>query len=1371
MRRFKAVLISNHSMASSRPKQVPSFVEALEARIAPAIVINVGAPLDAEGVPVDPSSYNYKYAPPGEPLAFRSLGSGDGGAPVYALDLGTTPGSDVVRQVKLFNFGESFQPWLTTKGDPATAFFRDINSNDVVEGNELTGISFTDRLNLTVDGSVFGDIVGTGGGNGTSLVAPVGASISFLRVSGSVEGAVVGAGAISNVDIAGAVERVSTASDGKISFNLGLGEQTLKAFVPAAATPGGSLANIKIGEARIPDADPAILVRPGILEAGDGGAGAAGGSISKVTVVDDPDGLSILAGSGGGGARGGVGGSISQVTIYGAGEALPGVAKDFVRIEAGDGGLSSGNGSRGGNVVNVSVGYGIISGKLGPSPEPSDTPVFISAGDGGDGARGGAGGFARDVRVLIDADDRLGVNEITIAGGNGGKGSSFDGPGGQVTKVRAENVYFNLVSPGLDRDSIVITAGNGGEGAGNGARGGSVSQVSAMADRIEVIAGRGSDGTSLGGAGGSLSGIEILFNESEQARSLELRGGDGGKAGSSGRGGAGGGVTKVQAAFTDFLNDAGFVKDSLVAGGNGGSGAGAGGALVGGAGGSLNNIKIFEPGETQDFAVLRFDAGKGGDATRTGGQGGAITGLSFIGFATAPVAQAGEGGAASAGKGGAGGALRNVVLRSDWVLGTETQPVPNVSASAGNGGNGAGASGRGGAGGAATNVNVRVSGPLQATTASQGYIDASPESPAVLSWSQFNTVAEKASLVDVALSVTGTVDSTALLALTNNAPAGTPEIVINGATSKIQVEFVGENAPATISPLQATIMPLIYVPLVGQAQELPVNIVGGGSSIDLNVGVIFRDLPSFSPVPLRSLQADLLSAETNSDAFFTGSGSVDIKVGQDFLLDYVTFEGVSRDDLLIDSSAFVASGTTELTYRSMKWVDANIVAGNGGAGQVGGGVGGSMSKVYAITLAGDGSIKAGDAGTIGSASGARAKGGSITSALVTASEDINVLAGDGRGGGAGGSIRNLGWLKGTLDAAGDLDGLISPTGNILVEAGDGSALGLAGGAGGSIDNASGFSSSLAASSVRIVAGDGNGDGGGRAGQGTAGGFVSRVNFYGGFAAPEIIAGQGGASTAGSGGNGGSVSAVTAAPGLDVLQIAAGNGGDGTSRGGAGGSVAKINVFDDIGVRGSATFDGTGKPFGFDTAAADGAGGIFAGAGGNGATDGRAGRVTDITAAAISSIVAGRPTSADPQTLQLVSLADRIYLRGLNVPTVETSPVGSFSVSSAPAQLPSAANPFGKPATVAFEEANLVGSIAGSPYVAGANIYKTSLGPVAGEDTAWNLGSTRPVDGLVAAITLGQNKNFRPEALLTVSDPRNPVNFVLIDYRNDFNANS
>jgi hypothetical protein len=94
----------------------------------------------------------------------------------------------------------------------------------------------------------------------------------------------------------------------------------------------------------------------------------------------------------------------------------------------------------------------------------------------------------------------------------------------------------------------------------------------------------------------------------------------------------------------------------------------------------------------------------------------------------------------------------------------------------------------------------------------------------------------------------------------------------------------------------------------------------------------------------------------------------------------------------------------------------------------------------------------------------------------------------------------------------------------------------------------------------------------------------------------------------------------------IRSIAAGNGGStgGSGHGGNGGDLENIDVHDDIGAR-------SGEAFGFDTM-----GGLFAGAGGANTSsshspgaldprDGHAGSVLNVTADAIASIVAGRPT--------------------------------------------------------------------------------------------------------------------------------------------------
>jgi hypothetical protein len=438
--------------------------------------------------------------------------------------------------------------------------------------------------------------------------------------------------------------------------------------------------------------------------------------------------------------------------------------------------------------------------------------------------------------------------------------------------------------------------------------------------------------------------------------------------------------------------------------------------------------------------------------------------------------------------------------------------------------------------------------------------------------------------------------------------------------------------------------------------------------------------------------------------------------------------------------------------------DVKIAAGAGGAGSASVGAGGSISRGGATTSFGSSEVSAGHAGSPVAPAARGAAGGAVSTALAVGSENITIQAGNGAAGGAGGSITRSGWYMADINSDGSLGGAVAPGGDIKVWAGHGSSLGTAAGAGGSVRDIAGFSSLNPLKQVEIRAGDGNGAGAPSGAKGAAGGAVGNVYLYGGVAAAVIQAGDGGGASTGNGGIGGSVTNVAGADGVGLQAVSAGNGGSGT-RGGLGGSVTKINLFGDIGER-------TGQVFGFDKM-----GGIFAGSGGAGATAGKAGNVTDVTAAAISSIVAGRPLSTDTGgTLRLATLVDRIFLRGLDAPTINAN--GSFSNVTAPAELPSPAFPSGVPSTVAFAGANLVGAIAGNPFLAGANVFKTTGNvPVGSTQETVNLQTFQPVDGLVAAETFGPNKNFRAQAVLTVTDPKIPTTFVLLDYRNNYLINS
>jgi hypothetical protein len=131
--------------------------------------------------------------------------------------------------------------------------------------------------------------------------------------------------------------------------------------------------------------------------------------------------------------------------------------------------------------------------------------------------------------------------------------------------------------------------------------------------------------------------------------------------------------------------------------------------------------------------------------------------------------------------------------------------------------------------------------------------------------------------------------------------------------------------------------------------------------------------------------------------------------------------------------------------------------------------------------------------------------------------------------------------------------------------------------------------------------------------GTIAGNKAKVNVF------QAIAGDGGESTnitSGTGGAGGAVNTLNVTAKSGAQQIRAGAGGDGLTLGGAGGGVTDVKVVGDIG--------DFFRPFGirpFGPNPELDMGGLFAGMGGSGTTDGVAGSITNVSAKRIASIIA------------------------------------------------------------------------------------------------------------------------------------------------------
>ena len=270
------------------------------------------------------------------------------------------------------------------------------------------------------------------------------------------------------------------------------------------------------------------------VHAGDGGLGAVGGSLSKITITHDANGFALHAGDGGGTSaalKGGAGGKVSAITVFGTPDGTPNshfliTDKNGVPILDGAGqqtfreGMQITSGDGGGDATAVVGGDGVnISGlKVGfnasnlPSFDVTADSVHILAGQGGDGKAAGAGGAVTGTNIRISTANGLG-DEVDVTGGDGGGGSGtgHDGAGGKVTGANISNTSTGL--HGL----TVVRGGDAGDNlaAGlvtKGAAGGAVKNLTLLGFDSSVIGGSGSNG-SVGGAGGAISGV--LVNSSD----------------------------------------------------------------------------------------------------------------------------------------------------------------------------------------------------------------------------------------------------------------------------------------------------------------------------------------------------------------------------------------------------------------------------------------------------------------------------------------------------------------------------------------------------------------------------------------------------------------------------------------------------------------------------------------------------------------------------------------------------------------------------------------------------------------------------------------------------------------------------------------
>ncbi len=964
------------------------------------------------------------------------------------------------------------------------------------------------------------------------------------------------------------------------------------------------------------------------------------------------------------------------------------------------GGSVSGNIFSGGPVSNVTINGGVQS-LLTGSAAFGRTFDFFPTVVGGDGILNGVAGVqpapgedGPSITGVNLNDDLLG----RIEAGGGGAGSK----GGNLSQIVITN----------DTTGFVLQAGKGGDAAGakkNGGLGGGVVGVYVAGitedplaptpnSLVQILAGEGGTSTigGNGGNGGALSKVYVGFqlaggkpipSAEVLVDNIEIAGGKGG----AGKTGGNAGLVSTVRVTVSTANVAG--DEIKVTAGTGGDSNFVGGGKAG-TGGSILDVDLRNlafttggGGLTGLDASILVQAGDGGTAfgAGTAAKGGSITTATLLGSSHKVLA----GNGSSAKTGGDGGTVKTVTLiEGDNVL------AHNASFRAGNGGNGG--NGNGGKGGDMLGIRV-VNGDfsileINPTDGGDGGMGT-------------NGKGGKAGLVtgiDIVEVNSGA------------APPFTGTFNLNSGDGGNGTNGGGDGGAISVVTFDGS--------------GMNASVVSGNGGSVLAGGKGNGGLGGFlSKVEIAS--EGVIGAAAPAATVLGGSGGAGVgtagKGGSGANLLAVS---VRMTVPLLDQKGGGLTGSL-----------VNIRAGDGGNGDGGAaGKGGDITSSAGFATLGDGILQSGNAGALGAKPGIGGNIVGVPSALsgIYASNNVTIRAGDGSHGGQGGSIKLAGYgvpadsVEPDAFPGAPTVRTIAPKGEILVQAGNGTAEGKTAGKGGSIDLVNGSVSLGAAAQTRILAGTG----GGNVDKEADGGSITNLGISVGGATGGVLlieagdAGTGGLNVS-KGAKGGSVNGVQIsdiAAGTIIRHISAGDGGSAAKTGGEGGSIKEVRVLGhDIGVR-------SGQAFGYATM-----GGLFAGAGGNATVGvlgkGMAGSVTNITATAIAAIVAGK--GAVPEAVKLVDFIT------IGTPTdLLKASEGDLDLT----ELPDPTDPTNRYhafIAAAYAQANLVGAVV-DPTAMNGNRFNFTDGNGNG---VFDLGET-PTDGLILAKNINSNNlNFTAEA--------------------------
>ena len=931
----------------------------------------------------------------------------------------------------------------------------------------------------------------------------------------------------------------------------------------------------------------------------------------------------------------------------------------------------------------------------------------------------GIGGLTMAANVFGDILSGGDIKNINLVGsvdnvlaGTATNGHAVDFSGGTAAPTGIISNVAKAGKHGANINNVTVNtlAANGRIQSGDGgltAVGGAITNVlfNADTDAFTVQSGAGGDGTAgvIGGTGGTINTVTVVGAAATSVNvPITILGGHGGNN-AAGHGGTGGMVqflaigadtpidpaTDMATVSADLLG-----QNVIVRGGDGGSG------IKGGNGGVVTDSQIVgvipddgvtgANGPNPEIQVMGGNGGVPDSADRgKGGRGGNVAQVvaenrdtASTGLAASILVQGGLGGAAARGgnvsfidllgsiltvnggdggsginKGGNGGSLNSVGIESQTGIFAH-----QITLNGGIGGNGT--SGVGGAGGNVYNIDLPDA-DLTTLTINSGLHANGGTGGNGVGGAGGNVGADTTAAV-----VTGGVS------LNNSAPSG----VIGTVAVRTGVGGDGTRGGGAGGSVDT-------FDLLGVDFSFSLTAGAGGNTTGTGAGGVGGSLTNVGISNVSPVATALANPTGLSGAVSSGAGGVGGGAGG------------------------LGGKGGDLTGVSLNVVyNVSVVAGAAGDGPSGAGAGGLINGGAATSLQGSTLITAGSGGLN---SGSASNGGSINAFVAAAQTNIALISGNGGSGGSGGSITSCGTTDNALTG-------VPNVGNLTVTAGNGTSRNGVAGVGGSI---TGFTGSVADGGTTAITA-GAGGGGATSTASGHGGGIDTVTLTGTRDASELINGAttqtitidggagGAAGNAARGRTGGSVNAVTIYDldtGTVVQHIAAGDGASGLRKGGAGGNVTEVHVglpgdaVADIGIR-------SGAAFGY---AAGDAGGIFAGVGGNGSKHlGANGIVNDITAAAISSIVAGKDTP------RLCAKVTHVDLEGFTVLTADAT--GAFTN---------------------IGTANFVGSVQ-NPTAPGASTFKQG-------------------DGLIATADPNDlpTNNFAGEAVLTVDAAGN---LILVD---------